>query len=57
MKQMETEYESLCKKPEQKLQKDMTTLNKKISQIERNVINKLKIIHNDHSKGEQFNTL
>lgn len=43
-RKMEGEYESLCKKQEQKLQKEFQTLNKKINQAERNMVNKVKIM-------------
>ena len=47
---MENEYQNLCKKQESKLQKDFATMNKKINQVERNMMNKVKMINQQSDK-------
>ena len=43
MKKLDEEYQNLCKAQEVKINKQFATLNKKLMQAERNMINKIKI--------------
>jgi hypothetical protein len=44
VRKIDAEYQSLCKKQELKMQKEVQSLNKKINQVERNMSNKVKIM-------------
>jgi len=50
-KRIQTELEANVKKQEQKLKDEMVKLNKKISQAERNMVNKVKLMQGSSAKS------